>query len=254
MKFRSAKQPQVPAARPVLVEDLRLAVPWYLHPAEDPRQWAELIRQAQLGRVAFAVVNVASGPGEAGDPYYPAALAGLREGGVPLHGYVDTDYSARPPREVMDEVIVWRERYGVEGIMFDRVSADPANLSYYLPIAESAREAGIRVLVGNPGVVPHPAYLRAFDVVCVFEDVDAVHQRLTTMAPPVGVPPDRLWHLVHGVHPLQFDAVLARIAAQGAGLAFVTDRTGGNPWCGMPAELVASMDRLGMQARHRSST
>jgi len=231
---------------------LRLAVPWYLHPAEDPEQWEELIRQSQLGRVAFAVVNVASGPGPADDPYYPEALQRLRAGGVSLHGYVDTDYSARPPQDVMDDVAVWADRYQVDGIMFDRVSADEANLEYYRPIAEFSRQAGVRVLVANPGVIPDPAYLDMFDVICVYEDVDAVHRRLTTMPRPLDVPPERLWHLVHGVPPEGFDDVLSRVAAQGAGLTFVTERTGANPWTGLPAGLLAAMDRIGLQARHRA--
>ena len=252
MRFRlTGDKPSV--RQPVALEDLRIAVPWYLHPAEEPKQWAELIKQSQLGRIAFAVVNVASGPGEADDPYYPRALANLHEGGVQIHGYVDTDYSARPPRDVVDDIIAWRERYQVEGIMFDRVSSDPANLSYYRPLVDFGRQAGVQVMVGNPGVVPHADYLEMFDVSCVFENVDALHQRLTTMPRPVGVGPERLWHLVHEVPPTGFEDVLSRIAAQGAALAFATGKSGGNPWCGLPPELIETLDRIGPHARHRAS-
>jgi hypothetical protein len=237
------------------MEDLRIAVPWYLHPAEQPQQWAELIKQSQLGRIAFAVVNVDSGPGEADDPYYPQALAKLRDGGVQIHGYVDTDYSARPPQDVMDDITVWLERYQVEGIMFDRVSSDPANLSYYRPLVDFGRQAGVQVMVGNPGVVPHADYLETFDVCCVFENVDALHRRQTTTPLPVDVEPERLWHLVHEVPPTGFEAVLSRIVAQGAALAFVTDQSGGNPWGrGLPPELIETLNRVGAHARHRART
>jgi hypothetical protein len=253
MRFRLTKD-KPPERQPVLMQDLRVAVPWYLHPAEEPQQWAELIKQSQLGRIAFAVVNVANGPGEADDPYYPQALAKLHEGGVPIHGYVDTDYSARPPQDVTDDITVWLERYQVEGIMFDRVSSDPANLSYYGPLVDFGRRAGVQVMVGNPGVVPHADYLEMFDVSCVFENVDALHRRLTTMPRPVDVAPERLWHLVHGVPPMGFEDVLSRIAAQGAALGFVTDKSGGNPWSGLPPELIETLDRIGSNARHRART
>jgi hypothetical protein len=254
MKLRLSRRPEPVPQPQVTAADVRLAVPWYLHPAEDPRQWAELMRQAQLGRIAFAVVNVANGPGAADDAYYPGGLAALREGGVPLHGYVDTAYGARPPRLVMDDIAVWKERYDVEGIMFDQVSADPANLSYYRPIAAFARQIGIEVVVGNPGVVPHLDYLEIFDVSCVFENVDAVHRRLTTMHASGDIPPERLWHLVHEVPPFGFEAVLERVASQGVALAFATDRTGANPWCGLPTELLRVMDRIGAHARHSTRT
>ncbi|TWD80175.1 spherulation-specific family 4 protein [Kribbella amoyensis] len=250
MKLRfSRRQPAepLPAVRPA---DLRLAVPWYLHPAENPEQWAELMRQAQAGRIAFAVVNVANGPGLADDPYYPGGLDALRQGGVPLHGYVDTDYGARPSAQVLEDISVWKERYDVEGVMFDRVSADPANLGYYKPIAAFARQIGVEVLVGNPGVIPHQDYLETFDVCCVFENVDTVHRRLTTMRRPGDIPPERLWHLVYDVPPGGFESVLERTASQGAALVFATDRGGANPWCGLSAELLHEMDRLGIGARH----
>jgi hypothetical protein len=228
----------------VSAADLRLGVPWYLHPAEDPGQWAELVRQSQLGNVAFAVVNVASGPGLPGDPYYVDALSMLREQRVSLHGYVDTNYGARPLDEVQRDVQTWLELYEVEGVMFDRVSADPAHVDHYRSLAESTRLAGVRVVVGNPGTMPHPDYLETFDVCCVFENVAALHRRLTTMARPLGVPPGRLWHLVYGVPRADFDQVLLRIAEQGAGLAFVTDRAGHNPWCGLPEGLAEALDRV----------
>ncbi|HET6296491.1 MAG TPA: spherulation-specific family 4 protein [Kribbella sp.] len=251
---RSAKKTKGGEERSLSIADLRLAIPWYLHPAEAPEQWAELIKQAQLGRVAFAVVNVDSGPGAEEDPYYPRALASLREGGVPLHGYVDTDYSARPAKDVMADVATWLNRYQVEGIMFDRVSPDPANLPYYQPIAAFARQAGIKTLVGNPGMVPHTDYLETFDVSCVFENLDGMHRRLATMASPEGIPPERLWHLVYGVPQSGFEATLNRVASQGAGLAFVTDQTGGNPWNGLPAELIEVVNRHGVHGRHRAHT
>lgn len=213
----------------------RLAVPWYVHPAEAPEQWQRL---AALGdRVEFAVVNVADGPGLPGDPYYPQALAMLREHGVRVYGYVDVDYGRRAVSLVEADVRAWLERYGIDGIMFDQVASGLAGLGHNRVLAILARRAGARVVVANPGVEPCSELLDLFDATCVFENDAATHARLEPPAELVA--PERRWHLVHGVQADHLDAVLARTAELGAGLAFITDRPGPHPWTGLPTPALA---------------
>ncbi|WP_432943042.1 spherulation-specific family 4 protein [Kribbella sp. CA-253562] len=209
----------------------RLAVPWYVHPAEDPEQWRRL---AALGdRVEFAVVNVADGPGQPGDPYYPQALAMLRAHGIRLLGYVDVDYGRRGAAHVAADVESWRTLYGVDEIMYDQVASGLEGLGQNRILAMVARRAGVRTLVANPGVEPCAELFGLFDITCVFEDDAAAHGRVE---PPVTTA--RRWHLVHGVPVEELERVEERARDLGAELVFVTDRPAPHPWDRLPSELV----------------
>lgn len=89
----------------------KLAVPWYVHPSDDPAGWQALAALAD--RISFVVVNVHNGP--AVDPAYPAALGMLRDSGVRMLGYVDTRYGTRPVREVATDVRHWIDDHEVPG-------------------------------------------------------------------------------------------------------------------------------------------
>ncbi|HET6293225.1 MAG TPA: spherulation-specific family 4 protein [Kribbella sp.] len=212
----------------------RLAVPWYVHPAESPEQWQQL---AALGdRLEFVVVNVADGPGAANDPYYPEALAMLRAHGVRLIGYVDVDYGRRGVPRVAADVRAWLELYAVDGIMYDQVASGIEGLGHNRLLAGLARRAGMRTVVANPGVEPCAGLLDLFDVTCVFEDDAAAHARVESPGP--GIAPEKRWHLVHGVPVGELDTVAARAEELGAGLVYVTDRPAPHPWDRLPLEQV----------------
>lgn len=207
----------------------RLAVPFYVHPAEAPEQWQRLAALAD--RVEFAVVNVADGPGPVGDPYYPQALAMLRSHGIRLYGYVDVDYGRRGVALVAADVEAWLAQYGVDGIMYDQVASGVEALGHNRILAMLARRAGAGAVVANPGVEPCPELLDLFDVTCVFENTATAHSQLS--APPAAVSPERRWHLIHGAKAEDLEGVLARVDELGAGLAFATDRPGPHPWTGL---------------------
>jgi hypothetical protein len=123
----------------------------------------------------------------------------------------------------------------LRGIMFDQVPSDRSAVVQLAGLADAARRLGAATVVANPGVVPAPDLLEIFDVTCVFEghaqDFGAFH-------PPrwlQEVPPSRVWHLVHSCPTTEVRATLARAAANGAGLAWVTDGTLPNPWDHVPA-------------------
>ncbi|GAB2556738.1 spherulation-specific family 4 protein [Kribbella endophytica] len=206
----------------------RLAVPWYVHPAEAPEQWRRLASLAE--QVEFAVVNVADGPGLPGDAYYPQALAMLRAHGIRLLGYVDVDYGRRSPALVAADVESWKALYDVDEIMYDQVASGVEALGQNRILALLARRAGVRTLVANPGVEPCPELLDLFDITCVFEDDAAAH---AWIEPPVTTA--RRWHLVHGVPVEELEHVAERAGDLGAELVFVTDRPSPHPWDRLPS-------------------
>ncbi len=208
----------------------RPAVPWYVHPAADPRAWRDLA--ALTPRPSFVVANVHDGPGAAEDEWYPEALSQLRD--IRVIGYVDVRYGERSPREVQADVDAWLSRYRVGGVMLDQFPADAASTDRCLEYVTAARRSGAGFVVGNPGTVPHLAHLAMLDVTCVFEGTAASY---ADFRPPAGlsrVPRSRVWHLVHTCPPEALAEITERTARLGAGHAFVTDRRMPHPWGGFP--------------------
>lgn len=209
-----------------------VAVPWYVHPAEDPDAWARLARGEQP--TSFVVVNVHDGPGSPDDPYYPVALDSLVR--HRLLGYVSLAWGRRPATDVRRDIGTWLDRYPVAGVMLDEFpSGGPT--SSWLPAVRAARDLGAGLVVGNPGVVPDPAILEALDVTCVFEGTADAHARVERFPALAGVAPDRIWHLIHSCAPEQLLGAQQRAAELGAGHAFATDRGLPHPWGGLPRAL-----------------
>ena len=213
----------------------RLALPWYVHPAEGPREWDWLAGQT----VSFAVINVHNGPGRESDAYYPEAVAKL--GSTRLLGYVPVRYGRRHPADVARDVDAWQRMYGLDGIMFDELPSGRASLPICSQYAASARAAGIGFLAANPGVFPTPGHLRLFDVTSVFEGTAADYAGFRHPDWARDVPPARLWHLVHSCNPDRLAGIRLAAGHRGAGHAFVTDRCMPNPWLGPPASVSAHL-------------
>ncbi|MCC3271730.1 spherulation-specific family 4 protein [Arthrobacter zhangbolii] len=206
----------------------RLAIPWYIHPAAAPQDWAWLAAQ----EVSFAVLNVHNGPGGDEDPYYPQAVARLRR--IRLLGYVTLAYGHRRTAEVIREIRAWQRLYHVDGIMFDEVPSTTGTVRRCRQYAGVARDAGVSLLAANPGVFPSPAHLELFDVTSVFEGTAEAYAGFRHPAWARRVPPARLWHLVHTGAPGQLPALRLAAARHGAGHLFATDRHLPNPWLGPP--------------------
>ncbi len=202
------------------------AVPWYIHPAVAPRQWAGLSRI--LGGDDFVVVNPHNGPGDRADPYYPAAIAALDPQRVV--GYVDLDYGRRSPSAVRDDVLHWSKWYGVRSIMYDQVPSDPASSDLIRVLTGLARCTGARTVIGNPGTtVPH-AILKCFDIACTAEmSADTYLRTWLPTAPSEGC---ELWHLIHSCPAHLRPEVVDKAANLGVRYLHVTSQTLPNPWQG----------------------
>ncbi len=220
------------------MREARTAIPWYVHPAEAPQEWAWLSAQGQS--VSFAVLNVHNGPGHDDDEYYPAAVAGLRPG-VRLLGYVRVDYGNRPVEDVARDIHSWQRRYGIDGIMLDELPSLPQTLARCTQYAAAARSAGISFLAANPGRFPSQEHVKLFDVTAVFEGTAKTYADFDPPGWARRVPPSRLWHLVYDCDPSEIDAVRAAAAQRGAGHVFATDRSLPNPWLGTPTAVSASL-------------
>jgi hypothetical protein len=200
-----------------------MLIPMYMHPLEDPPAWEP---HRFLASDVSLIVNVHNGPGVEGDDVYVDAIRQLDRAGVPMLGYVDLDYGARPGGEVWRDIVGWSP-YRVGGVFFDRAPSGWASVDYVAQVARAVR--GTVVL--NPGTDCHVAYRALADVVCTFEGPWAEYRQRV---------PEPDWsnaaHLVYGVPPAELAEAQALVEAR-APYGLVTDLDLPLPYAGLPPAL-----------------
>ncbi|MFG2721775.1 spherulation-specific family 4 protein [Streptomyces sp. NPDC048416] len=215
---------------------MMLLVPLYVHPAEDPAAWQRLAEAA--AGLYGVVLNAADGPGAAPDPAFTGPVEALRAAGVPVLGYVDLDYGARPLADVVRDIERHRDWYGANGFFLDRAPADRTGLPFVRRVARAARRSGGASLVLNPGVHPAPGYLKVADLIVTFEGHWTTY--VSTFTRPAWAdrqPPERLCHLVYGVPDALLALALRTPGERGAGVYCVVGRELPNPWAALPPVL-----------------
>ncbi len=116
-----------------------------------------------------AIVNPASGPGDAADPSYARAIAALQAYGIDILGYVATTYGKRPLPEVLRDLHAWMAFYRIAGAFIDEMPSEAGFETYYAAIARDAEISQLRTIVGNPGTSFSPTYLPIFDALMAWE-------------------------------------------------------------------------------------
>jgi hypothetical protein len=211
---------------------LRLGVPAYFHPAIAPGDWHALTLAAAAAPVV--VLNVASGPGTARDPDLAAAASRLARAGGRVIGYVDTAYGTRRASTVLREVHRYRSWYGLAGVFLDRASPAAADLPMYGALATAARRAGLTLIALGHGVYPDPRYTTVADLLVAFEGPWDAYRDLDVPLWAAGRPAGTFWHLVYDTPPQVLEVAASKAAGRNAGLVYLTDRAGANPWDGLP--------------------
>lgn len=211
----------------------RLIVPAYFHPASHPAEWAWLAEQAE--QVRLVVLNLADGPGTAPDAAVGPALGRLRAAGVPVAGYVDTNYGLRPAGDALADLGRYLGWYQVTGVFFDRAATDAAQLGHYAGLARAARRLGARVVALNHGAHPVEAYAEHADLLGTFEGPWPAYLDLAIPRWARSRPAAQFYHLPHSVPAASFRDARWLAARRNAGAVYITDRSGPNPWDRLPA-------------------
>jgi hypothetical protein len=212
-------------------------VPAYFHPAESPDLWKRLIQCAN--DVRFVVVNPQNGPGAAEDSWYAEVIPTLQRADIRAIGYVDTAYGERRLADVVDEAMVYRERYGLSGVFLDQGASSLTLVSVYEKYLLRLRAAGMRFVVLNPGEYPHPAYVDLVNVTVTFEGPWTNYRRLKVPAWVRKKPASRFCHLVYEVPRIVARNPAARVAARHAQTVCMTEGKLPNPWDRLPSTLEA---------------
>lgn len=224
--------------------------------------WRTLADGANQGRRISVILNPASGPGSLPPPTaWATASAAFRcDRCEDLLGFTSTRYGTRPIEEVKREIDAYYTHYPVTGIFLDELPSEAdmldvdgngnlihapiwsARMAYYSELyqyIQSRGAPGNTRVVGNPGTRTVESFLtgadgygRGADSLIVYEN--SAELLLGSPATSAYVPTpwnaasgyrDQLGYLVHTTSAAQLDSVLARIDANGGGIAFVTDGT-----------------------------
>lgn len=205
-----------------------MTVPAYFPPAAA--DWAA-VADPRLGTV---VLNVDSGAGTVRDRAFAAVAHRLAAAGTPLAGYVDSGYGGRPPAEVEDEVTRYRKWYGIRTVFLDQVSAVPGHVLRYRRVIAGVRGRGAERVVFNHGTYPDAAYADLADLLVTFEGPWSAYQHVRAPVWAARLPAERFCHLVYAAPQAVLARALARAGRRNAGVVYVTDRAGANPWNGLP--------------------
>lgn len=216
----------------------RLSIPAYFYPGP---LWDQAIAGSPI--VGIMTMNPASGPGAASNPDYVAAVKKAQSAIIRVIGYVHTSYGTRPLADVEAEIDKYKAWYHVNGIFVDEVSSNARDLPYYQKLAYYIRATNVRLVMLNPGTVPDHGYMKAGDIVVVFEGNYSSYLLLPPLPRWVSsYSPHRFSHLIYGVPsdpgaPTMSAAMTQVIdlsRQRNAGHVYVTNDDLPNPWDTLP--------------------
>lgn len=232
---------------------MRWLVPAYENPCcrAGPAMWATLIAMAQSRPAELAVIfNPLNGPGASPiDPNYvgpnqQGPMVTLLATSALVVGYIDTDEATRDLAVVRAEIAryyasaYWRGlALKPDGVFFDGVSPDLANVPYYRNLVTYLRSLDPNAAtIGNPGGTgtTNPTnqttytvadYGALFDVMVVREDYDTLFNHGYAAPPWLGAPnAAALGFIAHSaLTPMRIRVAMSRAFQRGADYLYVTD-------------------------------
>jgi len=245
--FLSAVLVAVMASLSIVAHAASLGVPAYSYPTTGSATdfWFNLPRMAQvapkgqqLGYVpTFYVMNPNSGVGASFDANYGAAVYQARVKGIQMYGYIPTNYGAISADSIINQALLYKKWYGVDGIFLDETQLDSAHYNYYAGLTRYFRTKGLKVIF-NPGI---PNIDRKFadlaDHILTFEGDYAQYQALQIPSWMYKYPANKFWHVVYGVTDAKSFKNTLQMAdtVKHAGVLYMTDDVMPNPYDVIPS-------------------
>ncbi|MEZ6132036.1 MAG: spherulation-specific family 4 protein [Planctomycetaceae bacterium] len=258
----SVDNPEIPEGG--LFSSVNLLVPAYANPAspDGPAFWDGLIAAAASGaNEVHVILNPASGPGASPiDPNYVndtgsgafGPVIDLKAVGGIVYGYVPTGFGSRSLVSVLADIdtyydpTYWRgSGVQIDGIFFDEMSNDLADVGYYQTLRDHVRsKTGTKTVIGNPGTTfttdssggssgfTVNDYANTADILVTFENTGNEYRNNYT--PPSWLNDFSDDHFAHVIHSeSSVTEALRDISLAGdrkAGLLFITSDTFPNPY------------------------
>ena len=200
----------------------------------SPAAWTRAVSGSNVPGTMILDITT-SGAGSAPEPAFQAAVKKAQAAGVTVLGYANTSFGARPAAAVEQDVRNYKAWYGVTSILLDQAAADAGKLGYYRRLAGFIRsvDPGGAVWL-NPGIYPDQRYLAIASVVMAFEGPYSSYSRLRVPGWVGRYPAAKFAHTIYATPGSQLASAISLARSRHAGWVFVTDRSGANPYDGLP--------------------
>lgn len=209
-----------------------MAVPAYAYPNTPNDFWSH---STPVKAGAIYIMNPASGPGVKTDPLYTSVANKVKQSGIRLFGYVDTDYGRRSEKSIIADVDKFRKMYPITGIFLDQTQLDASHLAYYTAISNGIKARKLP-LAFNPGQpIIDERYMALANHIMTFEGTLTTYQKTSFPQWQTKYPSQKFWHLVYDVpSSATMRQVITRANTLPAGLLYITNRHMPNPWDAIP--------------------
>jgi Spherulation-specific family 4 len=210
----------------------RSFVPAFFSPGSG---WTRIVRSKPPPAVMILDLTD-TGAGTSPEPGFQAAVRRAQAAGIRVLGYVATEYGQRPIAQAEADARNYKAWYGVSGIFLDQTPASRAQLGYYRSLADYIRGISRGAVVWlNPGIYPDQAYMSVADVVMTFEGPYTRYRNSRAPGWASQYPPGRFANTIFAASSAEFESALRQSAGAIAGYVFITDRSGTDPYSGLPA-------------------
>ncbi len=171
----------------------QMLIPLYIYPDTGSvgSRWDQVISASDQISIT-AIINPNSGPGGCPpDSAYETGINDLRNAGVTILGYVDTNYGERDAElYVKPDVDLYNQCFGIDGIFFDRVASSAIKISYYEDLYDYVKSKdNLYKVFLNPGTHIDEVYINlpAGDTAVIFEgyswEIGLAMSQITMSAP-----------------------------------------------------------------------
>jgi hypothetical protein len=189
-------------------------------------------------------MNPNSGPSNAVNSDYTAAVNSFRSAGGKVIGYVSTQHGARDANAVLADVNSYKSFYNIDGIFLDEMHNIPDTLSYYQSLRSGISSINASYTVfGNAGTSTLEAYTSTADVLVTFENQTGYNSYIPD-AWTANYSANRFAHLLYNVGTVaDMQTNLALAASRNVGYIYITNDNNfnnlgvkdNNPWDTLPS-------------------
>ncbi len=200
-------------------------IPLYSHPDNS---WDNLIHETRGHKSVpvIAIINPDNGPGNENQEFV-VGIHNLQHAGITVLGYVPTGYGSRNSSSAISDITSYKNWYHVNGIFFDEMSHSPGFELYYENLTKHAKDLGMKMTVGNPGVDTIPSYIGTVDNIVIHEN-----SSLPSLESLGG------WHSAYDKSNFSIlsynissaNSTYIKLASKHVGYIYMTDQTNPNPW------------------------
>jgi len=229
--------PQTVAA--TTVTNQSLAIPMFQNPAKGTF-WND-VAAVGSSSVPFVVANPRNGPGTAAEPAYINSIANAANNGTRTLGYVQTNFQARPFKDVQTDADGWYRVYpNVRGIYVDLVKEGQAEDVCYV----SALYSHIKnnhpndLVVLNPGNHISQAYEPYGDVFLNAQSDYGTYQNWTPQYrgfEDKASYQNRFWHVIYNTTSDNYSNAFTLARNNNAGWVYITDQKAPTPFIAAPS-------------------